>query len=195
MLECDSMDLALEWVEIHIVRPLFKGGQGTQLQICVWELDDRKGLDLPPPITGTPYTDNTKTISAVLCRYVEAEQLAAATRLRNMCNPDAAPTDILDVTVTFDGTWSKHGLTALYGVCVVISWVTGEVLDTELLSRYCVQCSKYKGDTEGEEYERWYAAHEAKCTLTHTGSSPAMEVATPTSSAPPTFFKVKYSAH
>ncbi len=43
----------------------------------------------------------------------------------------------LDVTVTFDGTWSKRGYTALYGVCVVMSWDTGRVLDTVVLSKCC----------------------------------------------------------
>lgn len=64
--------------------------------------------------------------------------------------------------------------TAQYGVCVVISWITGEVLDIELLSKVCVQYSSYKGATEGEE---WFEGHKAMCTCTHTGSSPAMEVA------------------
>jgi hypothetical protein len=100
--------------------------------------------------------------------------MSAVSRLREACG--AGPDQILDVSVTFDGTWSKRGFTALYGVCVVISWVTGEVLDTELVSKYCAACALYKGDKEGEEYEEWYKRHKPNCTRTHTGSSPAMEL-------------------
>ena len=74
-------------------------------------------------------------------------------------------------------TWSKRGHTAKNGVCVVMSWVTGEVLDTELLSKVCVQCSRYKRAQEGADYEEWYRKHKPDCTCTHTDSSPAMEIA------------------
>lgn len=39
----------------------------------------------------------------------------------------AEPMDVIDATVTVDGTWSKRGLTAMHGGFVVISWETGEV--------------------------------------------------------------------
>lgn len=37
--------------------------------------------------------------------------------------------DIVDVTVSFDGTWHKRGFTSNYGVATVIDVVTGLVLD------------------------------------------------------------------
>ena len=40
----------------------------------------------------------------------------------------------IDVTVTYDGTWSKRGFTAQYGVGVVAAWDTGRVLDTKVMS-------------------------------------------------------------
>ena len=88
---------------------------------------------------------------------------------------NASPDTVLDVTVTFDGTWSKRGFRALYCVGVVMSWVTGEVLDTELVSKYCYQCSVYDGPTSGPEYEQWFEGHKDHCTKTHVCSSPAME--------------------
>lgn len=148
-------------------RLMGKGRAGLEIMSAV--------LDLPPPVTDNSYSDHNVHICGVLRKHAEAEQLAAVGRLRHMHK--AGPNDIVDVEVTFDGTWSKRGFTAPYGVCVVISWLTGEVLDTELMSKYCVQCSLYQGAKEGEEYEQWYEKHKAVCTLTHHGSSPAMELA------------------
>ena len=84
----------------------------------------------------------------------------------------------VDITVTFDGTWSKRGFTANYGVVAVISWDTGRVLDTVVLSKYCAQCSRMRGrfPDDSEEYKEWYALHEPKCSANHKGSSPAMEM-------------------
>ena len=131
-------------------------------------------LDLPPPVADSSYSDHNKEICGVMAKHAESEQKAAVSRLREACG--AEPDDIVDVTVTFDGTWSKRGFTAQYGVCVVISWVTGEVLDVELMSKYCSGCALYKGSMEGEEYEEWLAKHKLSCTRTHFGSSPAMEL-------------------
>ena len=55
------------------------------------------------------------------------------------CLPkDAAPNEVIDVMVTCDGTWSKRGHTALFGVVVMASWETGQVLDVEVLSKWTI---------------------------------------------------------
>lgn len=86
--------------------------------------------------------------------------------------------DPLDITVTFDGTWSKRGFTAIYGVMVVISWDTGRVLDAHVLSKFCGSCSRMRtrlGETS-LEFRKWYKRHKKRCTVNHKGSSPAMEM-------------------
>ena len=97
--------------------------------------------------------------------------------------PNIWITEPLDITVTFDGTWSKRGFTALYGVFVVMSWDTGWVLDTHILSKHCVRCThkrKLLGLSDGvensEEFNAWFEWHKDECTLNHSGSSSAMEV-------------------
>ena len=76
-------------------------------------------LDLPPPVTEKSYSEHNKQICDILSKHAEAELLGAVTRLREACGIGA--NDVADVAVTFDGTWSKRGFTALYCVCVVIS--------------------------------------------------------------------------
>ena len=83
----------------------------------------------------------------------------------------------IDVTVTYDGTWSKRGFTALYGTGVVASWDTGRVLDTAVMSRYCGPCAVHRADLNDDEFQEWYETHEAFCKLSHTDSSPSMEAA------------------
>ena len=64
-------------------------------------------LDSPPPVTDDSYSEHNVCISKVLHEHAEAEQLAAVGRLRDLHK--AGPNDIVDVEVTFDGTWSKCG--------------------------------------------------------------------------------------
>lgn len=45
---------------------------------------------------------------------------------------------IVDIAVSFDGTWAKRGFTSLIGVVFVIALDTGEVLDYHVLSKECV---------------------------------------------------------
>ncbi|GFX94642.1 uncharacterized protein TNCV_3088711 [Trichonephila clavipes] len=45
---------------------------------------------------------------------------------------------VLDITVSFDGSWQKRGYKSLYGIGV-IDLLTGLVIDYEILSKYIVQ--------------------------------------------------------
>ena len=83
----------------------------------------------------------------------------------------------IDVTVTFDGTWSKRGFTALYGVGVVTSLDRGRILDTCTLSRYCGVCTYHRAKLDPVEFQRWYETHKSSCRLNHSYSSPSMEAA------------------
>ena len=87
-----------------------------------------------------------------------------------------APEDVMGVTVTCDCTWSKRGFTAPYGVAMVISWDTGEVLDCEVLSRQCRKCVLWEGhDRSSEAYMQWYDGHKDHCNVNFAGSAPAIE--------------------
>ena len=84
--------------------------------------------------------------------------------------------EVLDITVTCDGTWSKRGFTALYGVVVVASWDRGQLLDCEILTKYCSECgAREKMDKQSNEYKEWWEVHKDVCSINYTGSSPAME--------------------
>ena len=84
--------------------------------------------------------------------------------------------DVIDVTVSFDGTWSKRGFSANHGVGVVISMDTGEILDRVSLSKVCGSClNRSQWDHDSQEYKDWYATHIDMCAKNYDGSSPSME--------------------
>ena len=78
--------------------------------------------------------------------------------------------------VTCDGTWSKRGFTALYGVVVVASWDTGKVLDVELKSKFCSVCSaRHQMDETSQEFMDLWEVHQSECGCNYIDSSSGME--------------------
>ena len=68
------------------------------------------------------------------------------------------PDEVINVTVTCDGTWSKRGFTAMYGVVVVIAWETGQMLDFQIKSKRCMACALKLNsvDEDSEEFRMWW---------------------------------------
>ena len=87
---------------------------------------------------------------------------------------------MVEFAVSYDGTWSKRGYTANFGVGFVIAVDTGEVLDYDLESKICMACAIAKQDLGEDscEFNMWYSGHKDQCTQSHTGSSGSMECST-----------------
>lgn len=86
---------------------------------------------------------------------------------------------VINISVSFDGTWHKRGFTSNYGIGVCIDVLTGLVIDFEVLSSYCHACAlknsaKREGKITGQEFESWREAH-TDCAKNFAGSSKAME--------------------
>jgi len=82
------------------------------------------------------------------------ELVSAGQRLRPLVmeengKPDS--TAIIDVAVSFDGTWAKRGFTSLRDVVFVISVDTGEVLGYHVMSKSCHRCSLKKTQFVGDD--------------------------------------------
>ena len=94
-------------------------------------------MSLPLPVTSKSYSEHNSrihTISNEMC--LESYRTATAQLHRWQ---GAEPTDVVDVNVTCDGNWWKRVFTAPYGVVVVASFETGQVLDAIVLSYVCNQ--------------------------------------------------------
>ena len=81
---------------------------------------------------------------------------------------------IVDIPISFDGTWSKRGYTANHCIGFVISAATGRVLDFEVISKLCQQCTQMKAKLDEAGFNDWYQDH--ICEGSYKGSSPGMEM-------------------
>ena len=82
---------------------------------------------------------------------------------------------VLDISVTCDGTLARRGFQSLYGIVVVASWKTGKVL-VEVLSKHCQTCATHHGmDTSSDEFLDWWEGHQTSCEVNYCGSSSVME--------------------
>ena len=100
-------------------------------------------INTPSPVSPPCYSEhNQHNILDASMTEEEGSQRAAASYLHERQGyPNHQVTVIV---IKCDGTWSKRGFTALYGVVVVASWEFGKVLDTEVLTKYRPECSRHE---------------------------------------------------
>ncbi|XP_041473006.1 uncharacterized protein LOC121422184 [Lytechinus variegatus] len=137
-------------------------------------------LGTSPPVTAPSYERHLAALSKAAQEASEEHMKMAAECLRRRAmdkDPSIKEDDFVEVAVSYDGTWHRRGHTSNHGVGVVISIDTGEVLDTEVLSKTCKQCEYRKGwDKSSDKYKAWEASHKDVCLGIHKGSSGKMEV-------------------
>ena len=80
--------------------------------------------------------------------------------------------NILDISVSFDGTWLTRGHSSHIGVGCVVDLVTGLCIDAHVMSTYCQVCEstgkRVLLDTP-DDYEQWLVQHLPKCDKNFTG--------------------------
>ncbi|GFU50996.1 uncharacterized protein TNCV_4461891 [Trichonephila clavipes] len=86
--------------------------------------------------------------------------------------------DIVDIGVSYDGSWLTRGHTSNIGVGCVIDLLTGFVIDYEVMSKRCGECeqTKFALEEDSADFRIWYEGHQDVCSATHVGLSGAMEV-------------------
>ena len=102
----------------------------------------------------------------------------AAQKVRSYCMmKDAALNNdsVIDIAISYDGTWHRRGHSSHHGVGTAIHIETGLVLDVEVLSNYCKSC-KSAPDVNDPAYNAWLENHKSTCQKNYSGSSGAMEV-------------------
>lgn len=122
-------------------------------------------LNMPQPMSSKSWNDHTNALYTAHKEAVEKHLKSTRARLRRKLKKETPTiTDkVMDIAVTFDGTWSKRGHTPNYGFGFVISVETGQVLDYSFKSKICWVCSHQKADKESDEYKEWYATHLEHC--------------------------------
>ncbi|GFW82041.1 uncharacterized protein TNCV_771701 [Trichonephila clavipes] len=84
--------------------------------------------------------------------------------------------EIIDVSVSYDGTWQKRGHTSNLGLGIIIDILSGLVLDFEVLSKYCHNCVIAGRDmgVDSAEFHIWQKGHADECGKNFDGTSGAM---------------------
>ena len=80
-------------------------------------------MGLLPPLTDPAFRAHKAAITTAAID----ESQESRKQLHSMHK--ASDHEIIDITVTFDGTWAKCGFTSQFGIVLVLSWETGQVLD------------------------------------------------------------------
>lgn len=128
------------------------------------------------PFSSRTYSKCTKLLST-------AYNVASANIMKDVHEEirhayNSSDSAVIDVSVSFDGSWLTRGHTSLIGIGCVIDILTGYVIDFEVMSKVCRHCSQAKREfgESSAEYSIWYSGHESVCEINHTGSSGSMEM-------------------
>ena len=77
-------------------------------------------------------------------------------------DPTLTNSDVIDIAVSYDGTWQKRGHQSHTGVGIAIDTLTGLVVDFEVLSSYCDICTKARRKLDAAGFSEWYISHTRK---------------------------------
>ena len=125
-----------------------------------------------PPVSQRAYTTQNQKLFVASGEEREASFADDAAELRK----DVPEDQVLDISVTCDGTLARRGFQSLYGIVVVVSWKSEKVLDVEVLSKHCQASATYhEMNTFSDEILDWWEGHQASCEVNYCGSSSAME--------------------
>ena len=129
-------------------------------------------MGMLPPVSQRAYTTQNQKLFVASSDMREASFDDDAAELRK----DVPEDQVLDITVTCDGTLARRGFQSLYGIVVVVSWKSGKVLDVEVLSKHCQACATHhEMNTSSDEILDWWEGHQASCEVNYCGSSSVIE--------------------
>ena len=143
-----------------------------------------------PTLHHKTYTNHVDYICSRLPSFKEALVDKAVEKVREVHN---TADGVVDIDVSYDGSWQTRGHKSMSGLGCVIECKTGLVVDYHTMSRYCYTCDttgktlKQKADEEKEKanqgngdeekYLAWVATHQPVCQKNHDGTAGSMEQA------------------
>lgn len=89
---------------------------------------------------------------------------------------------VLDVDVSFDGTWYTRGHSSLFGIGTVIKTNTCLITDYEVVGKMCQVCNCHEGrhknkQNSDEYFLTWKESHATACQVNQKEASGGMESA------------------
>ena len=143
-----------------------------------------RGANLDSAISNKRYTVYSKELSNSMAdMYTQQRPITNRAVRRQYGNEGILPDEggILDVSVSFDGSWQTRGHHSNIGAGFVIDSCTGSILDYEVKSKYCQRCTlmknKYKNDVDSLAEKMQEHKLSGDCHINYQGSSGGMEKA------------------
>ena len=136
-------------------------------------------LDMPVMTRNTFLKHQNVITNASMCvaNDIVCESAQIVRHVYKKLDPSIDESGVMDLMVSFDGSWMTRGHSSLYGIGCVVEMVTGLVIDFTILSLYCQSCAcaaaRY-GGRDTDNFKAWYDEH-TDCTVNYMGSSNAME--------------------
>ena len=133
-------------------------------------------------ITHTTFATHRRAIteaSKVTATSILDDAAKVVWRVYVDADPSLEDADVIDVIVSYTGSWMKRGHTSAYGIACVIETVTGLVLDLAVLSSYCQACSCARarfGGSDTAKFQTWLRNHQQDCNKNYDDSAGGMEV-------------------
>ena len=114
-----------------------------------------------PPMNENSYRDHVKAVQTAAESVALESMSKAATEVKEFYKEKKD--GLYNIGVSGDGTWRKRGYSSFYGVVTVISTVTGEALDCEVMSKECGKCKLWRGKEGTIAFENWWEGHQHGC--------------------------------
>ena len=120
-------------------------------------------MDKLPPITARAYSLHNKQIADEVEKVGEKIMHEAAERVHDFYHK---PHDeVIDVGVSMDGTWMKHGHMCQFGAIAACDCETGEIVDQQVMCLHCEICKTYKARHTQEEFDEWLEVHQIQASV------------------------------
>lgn len=90
----------------------------------------------------------------------------------NLSGVTLSPDDVLDISVSFDGSWMTRGHTSHVGIGCIIDMTTGLCIDAHVVCNLCQICEstgKKLQRNKPTEYDAWLTEHRPKCNKNFEG--------------------------
>ena len=136
------------------------------------------GMNVPTPMHLRTYQRIAAKVHQASIIAMQGCFKAAVNKVREYYrqqNPTLTEQSVIPISVSYDGSWHRRGHSSHHGVGTVIELETGLVIDTHIMSNFCIGCDK--GPKSGDpSYDAWLSAHKTLCQKNYSGSACAMEV-------------------
>ena len=131
-------------------------------------------MNMPHYLSRDSYSGTHNKIakaSSITFREIVAESREAIVKAYGEIGEYPDDNGILNIAVSFDGSWQKRGYTSHNGLGAVVDLMTGHLIDCEVLSNFCFKC---KAAEDYEENPEWQSKHSANCPKNFDGMAGAI---------------------